>query len=366
MGENKHSKQRGVVMRNDVYKRGNYWYLRYYDKDGKLIRESTKQTRKRFAQKLLKQRENEVADGTIRGLHHTTWFKDLLEDYWKEFKRNCKSIRQTRVSYDYVYNYFKDYKAVDIKDITIKNYFTHRINTSKRRPANGTLNKDLSIIQRTFTLGVENDKVSKMPNFKKLRLRNALPRSGYIDSDTFEQLYELVPDYLKPVIIFAYRTGWRKSEILNLKWSRVGVTHGKVTGKVRLAWGETKTDKPRTIYVDKVLKAVLQELWNKKESGNGINQEYVFINKSKRGKITDFRIAWYNAVDKLGKGKLYFHDFRRTFCTNAIDAGLDEKTAMLLSGHRTPSIFKRYQIVSEERLQTAMDKIDNYLNHKAA
>jgi integrase len=58
------------------------------------------------------------------------------------------------------------------------------------------------------------------------------------------------------------------------------------------------------------------------------------------------------------------HDLRRTALTNMIEAGLSEKEAMEISGHKTRAVFDLYHIVSDRRLKEMAGKLEVHLKTK--
>jgi len=172
----------------------------------------------------------------------------------------------------------------------------------------------------------------------------------------FEELVRLLPTHLKPLILFLYWCGVRLGEARQIEWPQVDIERRFI----RLEDEQTKTGEARIV----PLPAVLVEMLGKV--------------KHKEGRVfddTNLRVEWQKACHacKLGKRELVkpekgfawykyegliVHDLRRSAIRNLVNAGVPERVAMRISGHKTRAVFDRYHIVSADDVTAAMRRVE--------
>jgi len=223
--------------------------------------------------------------------------------------------------------------------------------------ASATINRELAALKRMLKLGAIQTppKVDRVPHIPLLEEKNT--RKGFFEHDEFEALRNALPSYLKDLASFGYKVGWRVSEITTLKWNQVDLAQGIV----RLEVGETKNDEGRTVYLDDELKKTFCRLWNDRKVNERL-LPWVFLNQSGSDRVKRFDKAWKKACKDAGIGIRLFHDFRRTAVRNMVRSGIPERVAMMISGHKTRSVFDRYNIVNDQDLKLAAQQQQAYLD----
>jgi integrase len=230
----------------------------------------------------------------------------------------------------------------------------------RRQVSNGEINRELTILKRAFSLALQAGKLLAKPHISMLRESNV--RTGFFEREQFEAVCRRLPPAIQPVVRFAYVTGWRiTSEVLPLEWRQIDFSG---SGEIRLDVGTTKNDEGRIFPITRALRLVLEEQRRSVDAlaQAGVICRWVFHRNGRP--IKTFIKAWRQACRDAGTpGKLQ-HDFRRTAVRNLVRAGVPERVAMQMTGHKTRSVFERYNIVSSGDLQAAAHSLDTSDAHE--
>lgn len=335
-----------------IYKRMNskFYWIKYY-KNGKSYAESTHSDKLEIAKRFLKLREGEISQGRLPGIcFDKVKIDELLDDLITDYKmNNRKSLKRAEQCKAHLQGYFGGMRCPDITTAKVKEYITRRLGQNAK---NATVNRELSALKRAFSLATEctPPKAAQIPHIPMLDEKNT--RKGFFEHNDFLKLIEALPAYIRPIVAFAYRTAWRKNEILNLTWNQIDLKENTV----RLEAGESKNEEGRTIYLDSELRKIFLEQRGMRRLGC----PYVFHRDGE--KIQGFRKAWIQSCEKTGLPGRLFHDLRRTAVRNLVRSGVPERVAMQISGHKTRNVFDRYNIVSPDDLKIAASKQEVYLN----
>ena len=171
----------------------------------------------------------------------------------------------------------------------------------------------------------------------------------------FQGVCSKLPGYLQGPMTFAYLTGWRvRDEVVTLIWSNVDYK----AETVRLEPGTTKNKDGRVIYMTPELRVLLEGQREKTLALQRQTDKIIFLVFHNEGQlICNYYKAWHKGCEKAGLSGKIPYDFRRTAVRNMVRAGIPERVARQMTGHKTRSVFDRYHIVSDGDLKEAAQKL---------
>ncbi|MEO8341312.1 MAG: tyrosine-type recombinase/integrase [Nitrospirota bacterium] len=126
---------------------------------------------------------------------------------------------------------------------------------------------------------------------------------------------------------------------------------------------QTKTEVSRVAYLPPDQLVLL------KEARNRIEAEYpgcIWVCQWRGERLVSIHRSWKTACRRVGLEGLLVHDLRRTAVRNMVRVGIPEKVCMAISGHKTRSVFDRYNIVNEADLEVAAGRLQEYIDREKA
>jgi integrase len=167
---------------------------------------------------------------------------------------------------------------------------------------------------------------------------------------------------------FAYLMGWRREQVLSLRWADINRDAGTVIRRAEF----NKTKEPSVLAMSESVRTVIERRWQARAVMTPTGPRVCDLVFHREGqKVCDFRGAWERACIAAGlcvtvkdaKGNetkravALFHDFRRSCVRNLENAGTPRKVAKSITGHVTDSVYERYHVVKEEDQRAALARV---------
>jgi integrase len=343
-----------------LYKRGNLWWIRYSVR-GKDFRESSGSEKDTDAMRLLKRRWKEVGRGRFIGPSEERVMADnlldgLVNDYEINRRRSARTLnwrlRHLRAA-------FGGMRAVDVTEERIERYKVDRLaektERGKKPVRPATINRELAALRRAFRLAVRQKGIATAPAISMLQEDNV--RQGFVEPKEFEAIVNNLPEYLRDLSRFAYFTGWRKGELQTLTWADVN----REAQRVILRQENSKNREPRLLPLTGTLAEIIERRWQARviENPDGSTGLAEFVFHCGNGRpVGDFRRAWATGCKEAGMPGLLFHDLRRSAVRNFDKSGVSQPIGMMISGHKTASVYRRYRIAPEQDIREALERTE--------
>jgi integrase len=337
-----------------IYRRSSRWWISYYV-DGQRCREPGGDTEEE-AQKKLRRRLRQAAGGQFSGpREERIRVKELMEALERDLeRRGAKSMVSFRAHKKAVIDGLGSLRAVAITPQVIEEFETRqgaeRINKKgEKRPgkAPATINRYVETLRQAFNLARKQGRLGRVPYFPTLAVDNA--RQGFFETAEIEALVAALPEAHADAVRFAYLSGWRRGEIMPLTWEQVD----RSAHEVRLY--TSKNGHPRVLPLEGELWNVIERCWARREFQNPDGSAISPLVFHENGRVLgDFRKRWATACKAAKVPGRLFHDLRRSAVRDMIRSGVPQSVAMSISGHRSTSIFLRYDIASDADRREAL------------
>jgi len=281
-------------------------------------------------------------------------FRELADWYLALPRTNqVKSIYKIKQHCQKLKEEFGDMKANEIKPSMIEAYQHKKLSTISCRgtpfkPA--SVNRELEVMRRIFNLAVREEMVERNPCWKVTRLSEKNARDRVLSAEELKSLIAHLPQHAADIVTVAYYTGMRAGEIFDLTWDRVNMKEGFLV----LTQQDTKTEEARHVYFNGPVREILERLGRVRY----ISHNHVFTYQG--NPVRSIKNALATALQEAGIKDFRLHDLRHTFTTNARKAGVDRTVIMKLTGHKTLSMFTRYNTVDQADAKDAMEKLDSH------
>src|SRR5215472_3845687 len=326
---------------------GYYWYKFMWN--GKLVRESTRQTNDKTARQMEAAHRTSLAKGEV-GIRDRKPVPTLSEFCSKRIEPWAK-VRPSWLWYRsgvrplLAYRRIAGTKLDEITSESIADYVRHRQSGELEA---GTINRELRVLRRCLRLAVEWGILERIP--KVQMLRGEKRRERVIGEDEFARYLSFASPLLADVACTLYDTGLRPDECHRIRWENIDWGNGR-NGTLLVTEGKTAAAR-RLLPLTPRLRAILESRWE--ATGRQV-EGFVWPSATKSGHIDHSTVKKQHvrALKLSGVRSFVLYSLRHSFATR-LAPHVDAWTLCKIMGWSSLSVAMRYIHPSEERVLRAI------------
>lgn len=321
-----------------------YWYVDYYDNDGKRIRKSIKTYSKKVAEAYLIEFLNQRAKGKIGILRNIT-FKDY-KDIYLDFIRQEMRPKTLKI-YSGILKFFEEYLSKETNCVYLQDISREILNNYKHYRARtlvaNSVNIDLRTLKSFFNEAIKRNLLKDNP-MKGVALMECVEEpTKKLSIEEYQRIFtEAKIRYKNPkqdsfvALLYAYvYTGARSEELLNLTQEQIDLKNGVMHIYSHNDF-KTKTGKMRVVSLHPLVIGELKKL--KKDS------EFVFYSEKGVRYKRQFWAKFKRIVRDLGLGWVKVKHLRSSLASHLSQRGVSPEIVAKILGHKNISTTLKYYL----------------------
>jgi integrase len=292
---------------------------------------------------------------------------NALEAYYQDRERQGKKgmARDKQIARTWIIPYFGNTPVSKLTRIRIEKWLDEMANTPKRlrtkigreqayapppmtsdekRARRCSANRNLSVLKAALTFAIDRrlaDAPERPWQLVKRYSGVAKARIRFLTQEEQVRLVNVCPSDFKALVRGALLTGCRYGELARLKVKDYDPDNGSIF------IAESKSDKPRHVYLTDEGKALFDELTAKPDT-----ESLIFTNSIKRRRRiggeegmwmqSDTKRYMHNACRAAGIELLTFHELRHTYASTLVNRGCILSVVAKLLGHADTSMVEKH------------------------
>jgi integrase len=342
-----------------IYKRDKIYWCKFMW-NGKMVRESSRQSNKNTARQMEAAHRASLAKGEV-GLREKKDVPTLTDFISRRFEPWAEASTSAKTWLDYyrpgirTIQSYKPLANLRLNEITSEKVSDFAAWRQSAGLKVSSVNSSLQVLRRVMRLAAQWGAVEAAPLIKMLP--GERHREHVVKPDEEARYLAAASEPLVSVAGVLIDTGMRPDECYRLRWEAVTWMNGR-NGTILVTHGKTATAR-RVLPLSVRARNILQARW---EAAQMPEEGWVWAAATRSGHFekSTLKKQHRKALRFSGVRPFVLYSLRHTFLTRLGESGCDVWTLARIAGHSSVAMSARYVHPSEDAVLVALDRLSGH------